>query len=288
MTDAVKDIAPIIRTMDDLQRIAAANPGKPVVLYFSGKEPDGSNCPACEGFERTHGAVLAKHKSTTAFAQVEVPLTWEGFEAMGNAFGFTSDAETGTLSANGVTFEARTPVMIEFKAGADGKLVPKAVIPTTDATPDQFDKILTQVETGSGAPVILDGKADLALPPEEAFDIAPPAPPTLAALTQQELVSIGTAITGARTDAKVIKAVEQFYAATGAKPMDGLGTLTDTEITAVLNRMQGANITPERRDELRDLGAALGVKVANAENVADPATAPGVARNNDASAGRRA
>lgn len=95
------------------------------------------------------------------------------------------------------------------------------------------------------------------------------APP--AGTLQAELLDVGIRISQGKTDPAVVAAVEAFYRSTGERPMEGLGTLSETEITAVLNRMQNAALTPGQHDELRALGTALGVTMTTLPAEAAPA-----------------
>lgn len=88
---------------------------------------------------------------------------------------------------------------------------------------------------------------------------------------QAQLLDVGVRISQGKTDPAVVAAVEAFYRSTGERPMEGLGTLSETEITAVLNRMQSAAFTPGQHDELRALGTALGITMTTLPAEAAPA-----------------
>lgn len=130
MTDAIKDILPLKR-MDQLQTDLAAelkaHPGKPVLLYISGVEPNGKPCPACVNFERTQHDTLQAHKGRTTFAQVQVPLTYDAFVRLASTVGATVEGNTLKDASTGASGPMATPLLMQLGLDKDGKLEVKAM-----------------------------------------------------------------------------------------------------------------------------------------------------------------
>lgn len=172
----------------------------------------------------------------------------------------------------------------------DANRQPAIAAASPDAIIGQFFPSIQRAEAARGygvtpaaapIPVVADVAAAPPPPPVPAVSetaAAPPSPmpaaaPTPATVTpalQNELQQLGSAMVNGSTNPQIVAAVEAFYRATGNAPLEGPGTLTDTEMTAALNRMQLAAFSPDKHNELRTLGTALGVNLSSLNVPAAP------------------
>lgn len=127
--------------------------------------------------------------------------------------------------------------------------------PAPAATP-----VATDTPAAPPPPAASAGGETLAAPPPP-VPAGAPNPATAAPAIQNALLQLGSAMVNGTANPQIVAAVEAFYRATGNAPLEGPGTLTDTEMTAVLNRMQLAALSPDKHNELRTLGTALGVNL---------------------------